>query len=125
MAAARELQVQLANEPGTLGRISKVLGVGGVNIDGFGVWAATAHLLVSDVEEGLRILRAEGFAVDVVDTLHLSVPDEPGNLAEIAQALGEAGINIDYAYTVTRRSRGAAAFILAVANTDVAEELLE
>lgn len=125
MAAARELQVQVANEPGALGLISEILGAHGVNIEGFGVWIATAHLMVSDVDLAIELLQAEGFQFEVVDVLRLVVPNEPGNLAEIARALGEAGINIDYSYTVSSDTLGAAAFVLAVANTDKAEALLD
>ncbi len=125
MAAARELQVQIANEPGALGRISELLGEHGINIRGFGVWVAKAHLLVGDPDKAAELLRAEGFQLRVVDVLKLIVPDEAGNLAEIARALGEAGMNIDYSYTVSTSTAGAAAFVLAVANTDQAEQLLD
>ncbi len=125
MAAARELQVQVANEPGGLGTISKILGQHGINIEGFWVWIATAHLLVSDVDRAIEILEEEGFQFEVVDVLRLVIPNEPGNLAEIAQALGDGGINIDYSYTVGTETPGAAAFVLAVGNADEAEALLD
>jgi len=125
MAAARELQVQIANEPGALGRISELLGEHGINIEGFGVWVATAHLLVAEPEKAAGLLRAEGFQLQIADVLKLLVPDEPGNLAEIARALGDAGVNIDYSYTVSSIAPGAAAFVLAVASTDQAEQLLD
>ena len=117
--------MQVANEPGALGTISRLLGRNGINIDGFGVWVATAHLMVSDIDRAAELLRREGFQFEIVDVLRLVVPNEPGNLAEIAQALGDAGINIDYAYTVSTQTPGAAAFVLAVANTDQAAELLD
>lgn len=125
MAAATELQVEIANEPGALGTISEILARAEINIDGFGVWVATAHLLVSDSDEALRLLRAEGFQVQMAHVMRLVIPNEPGNLAEIARALGEAGINIDYAYTVTSDTPGAAGFVLAVANAGQAEQLLD
>ena len=125
MSAAREIQVSVANEPGALGTISEILGRNGINIEGFGVWVATAHLLISDVDRGAEILREEGFRVDIVDVMRLVVPNEPGNLADIARALGDAGINIDYSYTVTAGNPGAAAFVLAVANTESAEHVLD
>lgn len=125
MAAGRELVVEIANEPGALATISELLGARGINIDGFGLWVATAHLVVSDVDAAAELLRAEGFHVEVVDVLRLVMPDEPGNLSEIARALGEAGINIDYSYTVSTQTPGAAAFVLAVANTDQAERILD
>ena len=57
--------------------------------------------------------------------LRLHVPNEPGNLAEVAQSLGDAGINIDYAYTLTSRVPGETAFVLAVIDPGLAEDLLE
>lgn len=125
MAAARELQIEIANEPGALGTISAILGRHGINIEGFGVWVTTAHLLVSDVDGAAEALRREGFQPRIVDVLRLVVPNEPGNLAEIARELGQAGINIDYAYTVVTEGPEAAGFVLAVADTDQAEEILE
>lgn len=125
MAAARELQVEIANEPGALGTISEILGRHGINIDGFGVWVTTAHLLVGDVDRAEEVLREEGFQLRIVDVLRLVVPNEPGNLAEVARELGQAGINIDYAYTVVTNAPGAAGFVLAAANMDQAEQVLE
>ena len=57
--------------------------------------------------------------------LRLVVPDEPGNLAEIAQELGEAGINIEHSYSVSNRTDGAAAFVLAVSNIALIGEILD
>ena len=125
MAAARELRVRLANKPGRLGRISSILGADGINIDGFGVWSGEIRLFVSDVDHAIELLAAEGISCDTADVLRLHLPDEPGNLAEVAQALGEAGINIDYAYTLTSTSSGEAAFVLAVLDPDAAEGLLD
>ncbi len=125
MAAARELRIRVADEPGVLGTISEVLGASEINIIGFAVWEPTAHVLTSDPERAAELLTAAGFAVELVDVLRLVVPDEPGNLAEIAQELGEAGVNIDHAYSVSNRTDGAAAFVLAVPNIALVDEMLD
>lgn len=124
MPAAREVRVHHADKPGRLGRISSVLGGAGINIDGFGVWGGETRLFVSDVDHAVELLAAEGISCEVADVLRLHLPDEPGNLAEVAQALGEAGINIDYAYTLTSTVAGEAAFVLAVIDPQAAEEIL-
>lgn len=125
MAAARELRVHHADEPGQLGRISSILGDAGINIDGFGVWGGETRLLVSDVDHAVELLSAQGMSCDTADVLRLNVPNEPGNLAEVAQSLGDAGINIDYAYTLTSTVPGETAFVLAVIDPAVAEDALE
>lgn len=125
MAAARELRVHHADKPGQLGRISSILGTAGINIDGFGVWGGETRLLVSDVDRAIELLSAEGMSCDTADVLRLHLPNEPGNLAEVAQSLGDAGINIDYAYTLTPTEPGETAFVLAVIDPGVAEDVLE
>jgi hypothetical protein len=108
-----------------LGRISSILGEADINIDGFGVWGGETRLFVSDVDHAVELLSAAGMSCDTAEVLRLHVPDEPGNLAEVAQALGDAGINIDYAYTVTSTVPGETAFVLAVIDPTVAEDVLE
>jgi len=125
MAAARELRVHHADEPGQLGRISSILGDAGINIDGFGVWGGETRLFVSDVDGAFELLSAAGMSCDTADVLRLHLPDEPGNLAEVAQALGDEGVNIDYAYSLTSTVPGEAAFVLAVVDPGVAEDVLD
>ena len=124
MAAARELRVHHADEPGRLGRISSILAESDINIAGFGVWGGETRLFVSDPEKALELLTGAGMSCELADVLRLHVPDEQGNLAEVAQALGDAGINIDYAYTLISVGVGEAAFVLAVVDPNAAEGLL-
>lgn len=124
MPAARELRVHHANKPGRLGRISSILGDAGINIEGFGVWGGETRLFVADADRAAELLVEHGMKCDVADVLRLHLPDEPGNLAEVAQALGDAGINIDYAYTLTSTVAGEAAFVLAVVDPELAEGVL-
>ncbi len=125
MAATKELSVEIADQPGTLGAVSEALGGVGVNIEGFGVWGGRARLLVDDVDRALEVLDEKGFACRAQRVLRLDLPDEPGNLAEVAQELGIAGINIDHAYTITSRLEGASTFVLAVVDPQAAKETLE
>ena len=77
------------------------------------------------LDRAMKLLSAKGMPCATADVLRLHVPNEPGNLAEVAQALGDAGINIDYAYTLTSTVPGETAFVLAVIDPDVAEDVLE
>ncbi len=125
MSAMKELCVEIPDEPGALGIVSEALGRAGINIDGFGVWGGCARLLVDDVDPALKLLREKGFTCRTQQVLRLDLPDEPGNLSEVAQELGRAGINIDHAYTVTPRDDGACTFVLAVIDPRAAEGALE
>lgn len=125
MVATKELCVGIADKPGTLGLVSEELGRVGINIDGFGVWGGCARLMVDDLDPALEALREAGFDCHSKRVLKLDLPDEPGNLSEVARELGRAGINIDYAYTVTSQADGAASFVLAVIDSVAADEALD
>lgn len=98
----RQISVSLVNQPGALSRATEVLARKGVNILGISILdtvaEGTVRLHVSDPAtarsaleaEGLRVIEAELFEIDLVDT--------PGRLARVCAALAAGGVNIEYAY---------------------------
>jgi hypothetical protein len=52
----------------------------------------------------LRDLQAQGFAVSVTEVLAVSMEDVPGGLFRVADTLGKAGVNVDYAYGFVTRA---------------------
>ncbi|MDD3934610.1 MAG: ACT domain-containing protein, partial [Methanoculleus sp.] len=44
-----------------------------------------------------------GFRVSFTDVIGVKMRDEPGGLSEVASVLGDAGINIEYAYAYSGR----------------------
>ncbi len=112
MAKTKQLTVWLQSAPGQVGRIAEALGAAKVNISAFSCSTRTGdsplHLQVSDYERAREILQALGLRVTEEEVLRVTVADKPGAAARIGQALGAAGINIDYAYgTVAPGSRKA------------------
>ena len=115
----RQVSVFSENRPGRLCAISQALEKERVNIlafsiaeaDGFGVVRA----LVDRLEEAYRVLTALGFNVAFTEVIAVKMRDEPGGLREIACMLGDAGINIEYAYAYS--GKDAAVLILRVDRT--------
>ena len=102
-----DLTVFLDDEPGELARLGRVLGGCGVNIDGLcavssGGGVAEIHILVEDTEDALVALNNAsievGFEQEVVV---IDVEDRPGALGEIAERLGDSGVNLKLAYLAT------------------------
>jgi len=102
-----DLTLFLDDEPGELARLGRVLGACRVNIDGLcavssGGGVAEVHLLVDETEDALVALNNAsievGFEQEVVV---IDIEDRPGALAEIAERLGESGVNIKLAYLAT------------------------
>jgi hypothetical protein len=104
---ASDLTIYLTDEPGELGRLGKVLGGGGVNIEGFcalisGGGSGEIHVLVEDEAAAFTALAAAGIEVaSEREVAVVEVDDRPGVLGDVSRKLGDAGVNISLAYLAT------------------------
>ena len=103
---ARDLTIVLRDRPGELARLGEATGQAGVNIQGMCAFAGEGRgiihvlLLDEDAEAAQRALAEAGMGVaDDREVLVVDVEDRPGTLGELARDLGEAGVNIELAYT--------------------------
>jgi hypothetical protein len=103
---ARDLTIVLRDRPGELARLGEATGQAGVNIQGMCAFAGEGrgiiHVLVldEDAEAAQRALEEAGMGVaDDREVLVVDIEDRPGTLGELARDLGEAGVNIELAYT--------------------------
>jgi hypothetical protein len=69
------------------------------------------RLVVDDPERTRGILKEAGFTVDKTRVVAVEVPDRPGGLLETLLALRRNGINVEYMYSVARRSGDRAVII--------------
>ncbi len=98
----KQISIFSENRPGRLAAVAGALRDAGINIfafsiaeaDGFGVVRA----LVDRPDDAHRTLTDLGFRVSFTDVIGVKMRDEPGGLSDIASILGDAGINIEYAY---------------------------
>ena len=103
----KQISVFSENRPGRLSAMAKAMQEEKINIfafsiaeaDGFGVIRA----LVDKPEKAHEKLTEMGFMVSFTDVIAVKMRDEPGGLFEIAKILGDAGINIEYAYAYSGR----------------------
>ncbi len=114
----RQISVFSENKPGKLASIAKALQEGGVNIlafsiaeaDGFGVVRA----IVNKPDIAYRELTRLGYNVAFTEVIAVQMEDRPGGLYEIADLLGGASLNIEYAYAYSGKE--GAVLILRVDN---------
>lgn len=100
----KQLAVFVENKAGRVSQVSDALGAAGVNIRGFSVSDTADYgivrLVVDDPEKGREALTDAGFTVKVSDVLCLNLPDEPGGLAGVLKIVSDAGVNIEYVYSL-------------------------
>ena len=112
----KQLSVFLENKPGALSAPCRLLAKADINIQTcsladtreFGI----LRLIVEDTDKARRLLQRNGFAVKVTDVIALEVDDKPGGLAAILDALEGTGINVEYAYSLSSRTRSGHVLLL-------------
>ena len=100
----QQLSVFIENKAGRVSEVSDVLGAAGVNIRGFSVSDTADYgivrLVVDDPDKGREALQAAGFTVKTSEVVCIDLPDHPGGLAGILKVVSEAGVNIEYVYSL-------------------------
>ena len=125
--AIKQLSVFVENKPGKLLPMVKALSDAQVNIRAMSI-ADTQdfgilRLIVSDEKKAKEIL-SDYSIVTSVDVIAVKISDKAGALYGVLDALGEAGINIEYTYAFTASSDFAAYAVMRVEDNDAAEKAL-
>ena len=99
--------VMAKNEVGVIADISRVLADSGINIETISAEAlddkGTITLTADDYDGALHALTGAGFKTVTDDSLLVSLRDEPGALAKVAEKLKQGGVNIQSLHIVERR----------------------
>ncbi len=96
----KQLSIFLENRPGRLANLLdllekheiKVLAMGIAEAGNYGI----IRLIVDNEAKALEVLRGANMAVNKTDVIMIHLKD----LTTAVKTLGEAGVNIDYAYTM-------------------------
>ena len=125
---AKDLTIVLQDRPGELARLGEAVGGAGVNIDGMcamtGEGRGVIHILVADEKSSAAHEALEDAGMGVADereVLVIDVNDRPGTLGELARTLGDANVNIEFAYTTF----GGVKLVVATADMESARQALE
>lgn len=105
----KQLSVFIENKVGRLEDVTKVLKDHNINIASFSL-ADTAEfgvlrMIVSDPELGRKVLKEEGFSASLTDVIAVKIAQKPGTLHEVVQLLFEAGLGVEYMYTLATAGR--------------------
>jgi hypothetical protein len=105
MELATQLALFLDNKPGALARVCEALAKAKINIHAFTTSDTVDHsvvrMVVSDPRRALTLFEEHGALAVESEVLMVPGDNRPGSLAAIARSLGDAGVNIEYAYSAT------------------------
>ena len=102
MKTVKEIKMALKNEPGSLSKVSEILGANGINIIGFYVSAegekGQLRFVCNDPDKAVNVLSSAGYDIQTKEVLACETPHHPGGLNAVLKPLKNEGINVDYIY---------------------------
>ena len=105
MELTTQLALFLDNKPGSLARVCDALAEARINIYAISTSDTVDHvvvrMVVSDPRKALEVFEERRALVVESEVIMVHGDNKPGSLAHIARVLGEARINIEYAYCAT------------------------
>ena len=105
MPVSKELTIRIEDRPGTLGKCCRLLADRGVNILAFQTFEregqSLIRMVVDDPASAKKLLDADRIYYTETEVAQVTLPHHPGELSRAASRLGEAQININYAYCGT------------------------
>ncbi len=119
----KQLSVFVQNEIGSLAGVTAVLKDNRINLRAIASVDtpefAILRLVVDQPEKAKEVLNARGFAVKVSEAVAVELEDQPGVLDGMLHVIADAGIGINYIYSIVLRNGKAPLMIL---NTDNLEK---
>ena len=123
---AIQLEVAVSNAPGSLAEIAEALAKAGANIEGISTTTSSAqagtagmdHFVVDKVDVAKKALQSLGKECSEQKMIAFQSPNQPGVIATVTKALGDAGINIEEMYHGVTGGVCASLFFVGVSPSD-------
>ena len=129
MPTSKEFTIRMEDRPGTLGKACQALADRGVNILAFQSFPTGGESLVRFVVDNptaaKTLLDTERLTYTEAEVAVVKLSHRPGQLAQAAARLGDANININYAYCGLEAGTNVPLLIFGVAEVARAVTILE
>jgi hypothetical protein len=108
----------MENQEGRLNKLLKILAENEINIRSLNIAETMDYgiirLILQETEKGIEVLKKNNIRCSLTSVLAAEVPDEPGGLSNLVDALTQAKINIVYAYSFLPKKTDNAIIILRI-----------
>lgn len=123
-----QISVFLENRAGQLSNITKVLSENGVDLRAINIAETQDYgvlrIIPADAQKASSVLLENGFIMAMTPVIAVAVPDRPGGLNSLLEALAEENIGIEYMYSVFSMNSGEALMVLQVGEVEKVSEIL-
>lgn len=98
----KQVSVFLENKPGMMYEVTELLAENGIDMRALSLAETSdfgiVRIIVDDVYKTTTVLKDGGYIHNVTSVVGVAIPDEPGGLHKVLEALKEAEINVEYMY---------------------------
>ena len=112
MDTIKQISIFVENQPGKLAELTRLIADAGIDLRtlsladtrDFGI----LRVIVNKPDETEKLLKANEWTYKIADVIGVKLPDRPGGVAEVLEAINEAGVNVEYMYAFVNRIPGRA-----------------
>jgi hypothetical protein len=123
-----QLSAFVANKPGHLQKVLKVLADENINIIALSIAETIDYgilrMIVNDPEKGCDVLKKNNITSSLTDVLALEIDDTPGSLYKALDVFAQMDLNIEYMYAFTEKRDGKAVMIFRFEDIEAAKSAL-
>ena len=124
MNTIKQFSIFVENRQGKMAELTRLLADAGIDLRtlsladtrDFGI----LRIIVNQPEQAEALLRDNGWTFQVTPVIGVKVPDRPGGVAEVLEALDVANVNVEYMYAFVNRIPGRADTIFRVDDEEAA-----
>lgn len=112
MDTIKQISIFVENQPGKLAELTRL--IADANIDlrtlsladtrDFGI----LRVIVNKPDETEKLLKENDWTYKTAEVIGVKLPDRPGGVAEVLEAINEANVNVEYMYAFVNRIPGRA-----------------
>ena len=124
----QQVSVFLENRAGQLCEVTELLADNGIDMQALNIAETSDYgivrMIVDDPGKTEALLRENGFIVRETPVVRTPVPDKPGGLNYVLRGIADAGIDIEYMYSVLGQKNGLAYMVFRVADPEKLDAVL-
>ena len=123
-----QISVFLENRAGQLSNITKVLSENNIDLRAINIAETQDYgvlrIIPADAQKASAVLLENGFIMAMTPVIAVAVPDRPGGLNSLLDALASENIGIEYMYSVFSSKNGESIMVLQVGEAEKVAEIL-
>lgn len=112
MDTIKQISIFVENQCGKLAELTRLIADAGIDLRtlsladtrDFGI----LRIIVDQPDAAEKLLNEHGWTYKVAEVIGVKLPDRPGGVAEVLEAITEANVNVEYMYAFVNRIPGRA-----------------